>query len=157
MGAIPYAKDMDMVNLRDGKRHKERTHLMTWVLRFVLFGLLATIITFLLTVNFGHVDSVGPQQAFETYLLALDEQKWELAETFVVERCQSDNTESEETAGQDLKSRGFSFSSAFVVDEVWLNTDGRTALLGLSTPANLPLPGVASMERVDGDWMIACS
>ena len=134
-----------------------RTELPTWVLKFILLGLAAAIVAFLVLLDFEFENSVGPQQAFEAHLLALDEQQWELADTFVVERCQTDSEEARETAGQDLKSMGFSFSRAFVVDEVWFNEDGRRALLGLATPANLPLPGVATMERVDGDWMVSCS
>lgn len=146
-----------MMSLRDGKRHKDRTRLMTWVLKFVLLGLVATIVAFLMMVDFGIGNSVGPQQAFEAHLAALDEQKWELADTFVVPRCRSDSIVGQETASQDLKSLGYSFSSAFVVDEVWINVDERMAWLDLSTPENLPLPGVATMERVDGDWMLSCS
>ncbi len=139
------------------RRRKERISLTTWVLRFVLLGLVATIIAFLLLVDFGHEDSVGPQQAFEAHLMALDEQDWELADTFVLERCQAGGSQAREVAGQDLKSRGFSFVHAFVVDGVWFKDDGQTALLGLSTPANLPLPGVATMVRVDGEWLVSCS
>ncbi len=120
-------------------------------------GMMAALVAVLVLVDFGHENSVGPQQAFETHLAALDEQQWELADTFVVERCRNDNPVSRETAGQDLNRRGYTFATAFLVDEVWLNTDGRRALIGLATPANLPLPGVASMEQVDGDWLVSCS
>ncbi len=142
---------------RKRKRSPERGRLTTWVWRLVGVGLLATIIAFLWLIDFGHEDSVGPQQAFEAHLMALDEQNWELADTFVVARCQAGGSEAREIAGQDLKSRGFSFVRAFVVDEVWFKDDGQTALLGLSTPANLPLPGVATMVRVDGEWLVSCS
>ncbi len=139
------------------RRHKSHPDPATWVLRFVLFGLLAVIIVLLLTLNFGYEDAVGPQQVFETHLLALDEQDWELADTFVVERCQVSGSQAREIAGQDLKSRGFSFVRAFVVDEIWFKDDGQTALLGLLTPPNLPLPGVATMVQVDGEWLVSCS
>ncbi len=146
-----------MMNAGYHTHQRRRSPLTTWVLKFVLLGLVATIVAFIVLVDFGNGNSVGPQQAFETHLAALDEQNWELADTFVLEHCQIDNDVSRETASQDLKRLGFSFSTAFVVDEVWLNVDGRRALLGLETPVNLALPGVASMERVDGDWLVSCS
>ncbi len=134
-----------------------RSELSPWVVKFVLLGLVATIVTAFLLIDLGHESSVGPQQTFETHLAALDEQQWELADTFVVERCQTNGNEAREAAVQNLASQGYSFSRAFVVDEVWFNEDERTVLLGLATPANLPLPGVATMERVDGNWMVSCS
>ncbi len=160
MGAITYAEDMKRDKGYD-KQEQDRGRLTQWVLKFLLLvTTVAVIVAFLVLVDFEKTDfdnSVGPQQAFEDHLLALDEQQWELADTFVVARCQTDNAEAREAAGQDLKRMGFSFSRAFVVDEVWFNADERTVLLGLTTPANLLLPGVASMERVDGDWLISCS
>ncbi len=105
----------------------------------------------------GHFssDPVGPQDVFERHLMALDDQDWELANTYVTEWCQSD-LEGVEAAGRGLEDSGFSFYRAFAVEEVWISEDGLEALLGLDVSPNLPLPRVATMERVDGEWLVSC-
>ncbi len=115
-----------------------------------------TITALLVLGQFNHNESSGPRQAFEQHLMALDDQDWELANTYVSERCQSD-LDGAEAAGRELADSGFSFYHSFAVEEVWISEDGTEALLGLDTPSNLSLSGVATMERVNGEWLVSCS
>lgn len=88
--------------------------------------------------------------------MALDERDWALANTYVTERCQVD-LEDAEAAVDSVEDNGYSFSRAFRVDEVWFHESGVKALLGLDLPPGLLVPGVATMELVDGEWLLSCN
>ncbi len=137
---------------------KNRNSLAKMLLSGGLAFLVAALAVGILVVTGAYNDNPlgDPQQAFERHLMALDDQDWELANTYVTEWCQSD-LEGAAAAGRDLKDSGFLFYRAFAVAEVWISEDGLEALLGLDVPRNSSLPRVATMERVDGEWLVSCS
>ena len=99
----------------------------------------------------------GPQQVFESHLLALDEERLNDALTYVeVAACGMDMVANAPQAAIDLESRGYSFSTAFMVEEVWILEDGSRALLGLRTPPSMTLPSVVQLVRSDGKWLLTC-
>ncbi len=98
----------------------------------------------------------GPRQTFAAHLTALDERDWELANSYITERCQID-PEGMDAAVGDLEDNGYSFARAFRVEEVWFHDNGVKALLGLALPPGLLVPRAATMELVDGEWLISCN
>ena len=104
------------------------------------------------------VIDAGAREAFEAHLLALDGGRWADARALILDHCITDpDSKGAKAASEDLRRSGHTFTSAFSIEEVWYREDGREALLDLRTPPNLPLPGIATMELVDGEWKVSCS
>jgi hypothetical protein len=135
-----------------------------WLLRLVVMGAGVVFgglfITALLI--FGgiatHDSEIGPRDVFEAHLAALDAGDWELSDIYVKGECTigflagaEDNPQ--EVLDETLAS-GFSFRRTFDVEEVWISEDSTEAILGLNTPSGLP--STAMLEKVEGEWLIAC-
>ncbi len=102
------------------------------------------------------VPGSGPDDAFRAHLAALDEGRIDDANELVDITCGKVTVEDVDAAKSGLGSAGYTFQTAFQVGEVWLNERGTEAILELQTPANLPLPGVQGMMKVDGEWLLSC-
>ena len=55
---------------------------------------------------------------------------------------------------QEVIDGGFSYRRTFQIEDVWINEDGTEAILELEAPPELP--HVTVLDRVDGEWLIAC-
>lgn len=99
--------------------------------------------------------ALGPREAFEAHLAALDDRDWDEANSYVLEWCEIDPADAE-AAVEDLDASGFSFVRAFQIEEVWLNERGTVALLDLRTPPGLMLPSFAELELWEGEWQVSC-
>lgn len=98
----------------------------------------------------------GARIAFEAYLMALDDQEWALANSYVKEECQAQQVDAA-AASRNLDSRGYSFQRAFVVDTVWFNENGIKVWLVLEDRPTIMRAGTAAlMELVGGEWLISC-
>jgi len=97
----------------------------------------------------------GPQEVFERFLALTDQERFDEARSLVDPFC-SDTDEGMRAALEDLRSVGLDFKAAFRVEEVWINGRGTRALLELTVPPQLPLPGVASLDRTDDGWVLSC-
>lgn len=103
----------------------------------------------------GGAPLLGPRQAFEAHLMALDNQDLESANSYVTPSCQIGSEDAE--AGYEILRRGdSSFFRAFHVEGVWLHENGVEALLELQTPPKLMLPDVTPMVLVEGEWLVTC-
>ncbi len=117
-------------------------------------GLFLGIMFFLIATVDGPKEP-GPQEVFERFLIAVDQERFDEARALVDPFC-TDTDEGMRAALDDLQSVGLDFETTFQVDEVWINERGTRALLELTTPPQLPLPGVASLDRTDDGWVLAC-
>lgn len=131
-----------------------------WLKRMVavVVGMMVVILIALLLVMSRGGTAPGPADVFESHLAALDAADWRLADTFVKDECTVGFTvgyDDPQEALQEALDSGFSFRRAFDVQEVWISEDGSEALLGVkTTPPDLP--NVIELEKVDGEWLVAC-
>lgn len=99
----------------------------------------------------------SPREVFESHLAALDTGDWAYSDTFVKDECtigSAAGVANLEAALADVLESGFSFRRAFDVEEVWISEDGTEAILDLNTLSGLP--SVATLELVEGKWLVAC-
>ncbi len=126
-----------------------------WVLRFVLFGLLATIIAFLLLVDFGHADSDATSaiKVFEAHSLALDEGRYDDAEE-LLDCPQTAHVRLREVSKQLERYGGF--VGTYPVVGEWVHSAGEYIILDLAPPPGSELPTIQPMVKIDGEWLLNC-
>ena len=99
----------------------------------------------------------GPEDVFQSHLVALEAGDWPLASTYLKDGCNVDfsaDHDDPQAALDELLASGFSFQQSIEVDEVWINTNDKEALLGLVMGSRLPQ--IVELEKIDGDWLISC-
>lgn len=130
---------------------KLRTRGLATLAAAILVGLSIVSITLLIVDS-----SPGPEDVFQSHLAALDAGDWPSASIYLKDGCAVDfsiDYDDPQVALDELLASGFSFQS-LRVDEVWINTNGKEALLGLVGRSGLPQ--IIELEKIDGDWLIGC-